>query len=181
MRDRGTGTGPGLVSRVAWAGQPGRPQRERHLITPWGCPSLRSCPLPEPGRRRPRNTMLCGCCELRGREHARPGGRGRGGGGVLQGPSPPPAFVLQVPAAFTDSACARPFHRRCPTGCAWGRPLTTFASGQLWCSSVWAPASSSSGATSTKCRNYPTRPVCRPEPMASLTATFHVSTRGNRF
>ncbi|XP_035156937.1 acetylcholine receptor subunit epsilon isoform X4 [Callithrix jacchus] len=47
----------------------------------------------------------------------------------------------------------------CPTGCAWGMPLTTSASGLLWCSSAWAPASSSSEPTSTKCLISPTRRV----------------------
>ncbi|XP_037583148.1 acetylcholine receptor subunit epsilon isoform X2 [Cebus imitator] len=47
----------------------------------------------------------------------------------------------------------------CPTGCAWGMPLTTSASGPLWCSSAWAPASSSSEPTSTKCLIFPSRRV----------------------
>lgn len=80
--------------------------------------------------------------------------------------------VPQAPAAFADSACACPFPRSCPTGCAWGRPLTTSASGPLWCSSVWAPASSSSGVTSTKCRNCPTHRVCRLKRVRALTSTF---------
>ncbi|XP_048966073.1 acetylcholine receptor subunit epsilon isoform X6 [Canis lupus dingo] len=51
-----------------------------------------SCPLPEPGRRRPRDPLLRGGCELRGREHAEPGGLQRGGvrlGAHGEGPGSP--------------------------------------------------------------------------------------------
>eukprot|EP00071_Canis_lupus_P040614 XP_022274171.1 acetylcholine receptor subunit epsilon isoform X3 [Canis lupus familiaris] len=51
-----------------------------------------SCPLPEPGRRRPRDPLLRGGCELRGREHTEPGGLRRGGvrlGAHGEGPGSP--------------------------------------------------------------------------------------------
>ncbi|XP_077749150.1 acetylcholine receptor subunit epsilon isoform X9 [Canis aureus] len=53
---------------------------------------LDCCPLPEPGRRRPRDPLLRGGCELRGREHAEPGGLRRGGvrlGAHGEGPGSP--------------------------------------------------------------------------------------------
>ncbi|XP_025284482.2 acetylcholine receptor subunit epsilon isoform X2 [Canis lupus dingo] len=53
---------------------------------------LDCCPLPEPGRRRPRDPLLRGGCELRGREHAEPGGLQRGGvrlGAHGEGPGSP--------------------------------------------------------------------------------------------
>ncbi|XP_040099565.1 acetylcholine receptor subunit epsilon isoform X4 [Oryx dammah] len=96
-----------------------------------------------------------------GREHR--GGVGR------WGPSPSLTLAQLAPAAFRDSICAHPFPRRCPTGCAWGRPLTASASGPLWCSSSWAPASSSLGPTSTECPSCPTHRVCRPEATATPT------------
>lgn len=96
------------------------------------------------------------------------------GGGVERwGASPSQTLAQLAPAAFRDSICAHPFPRRCPIGCAWGRPLTASASGPLWCSSSWAPASSSSGPTSTECPSCPTRLVCRPE----ATATPRIPTR----
>ncbi|XP_072586197.1 acetylcholine receptor subunit epsilon isoform X3 [Vulpes vulpes] len=59
-----------------------------------------SCPLPEPGRRRPRDPLLRGGCELRGREHAEPGGLRRGGvrlGAHGEGPGSP--LLLGRPGA----------------------------------------------------------------------------------
>ncbi|XP_072677609.1 acetylcholine receptor subunit epsilon isoform X9 [Canis lupus baileyi] len=53
---------------------------------------LDCCPLPEPGRRRPRDPLLRGGCELRGREHTEPGGLRRGGvrlGAHGEGPGSP--------------------------------------------------------------------------------------------
>ncbi|XP_063097847.1 acetylcholine receptor subunit epsilon isoform X9 [Cavia porcellus] len=50
---------------------------------------LDGCPVPEPEPRGPRDPLLCGCCELRGREHAGPGDDQRGGvrlGAHGQGP-----------------------------------------------------------------------------------------------
>ncbi|XP_042111531.1 acetylcholine receptor subunit epsilon isoform X4 [Ovis aries] len=96
-----------------------------------------------------------------------------GGGVEPWGASPSQTLAQLAPAAFRDSICAHPFPRRCPIGCAWGRPLTASASGPLWCSSSWAPASSSSGPTSTECPSCPTRLVCRPE----ATATPRIPTR----
>ncbi|XP_057167354.1 acetylcholine receptor subunit epsilon isoform X3 [Ursus arctos] len=77
--------------------------------------------------------------------------RGRVAGGHLEAPGP---------GAAGAAACVCPLPRRCPTGCAWGRPWTTSASGPPWGSSAWGPASSSSGATSTRCPNCPTLRVC---------------------
>ncbi|XP_063097838.1 acetylcholine receptor subunit epsilon isoform X2 [Cavia porcellus] len=51
-----------------------------------------SCPVPEPEPRGPRDPLLCGCCELRGREHAGPGDDQRGGlgaSGLCRAPQPP--------------------------------------------------------------------------------------------
>ncbi|XP_047687888.1 acetylcholine receptor subunit epsilon isoform X2 [Prionailurus viverrinus] len=64
------------------AGRRGRPRRgglpsDHHPPPRPGVPTSR--PLPEPGRRRPRGPLLRGRRELRGREHARPGGLRRGG------------------------------------------------------------------------------------------------------
>uniref|UniRef100_A0A8I3MVF0 Cholinergic receptor nicotinic epsilon subunit n=1 Tax=Canis lupus familiaris TaxID=9615 RepID=A0A8I3MVF0_CANLF len=117
-----------------------------------------SCPLPEPGRRRPRDPLLRGGCELRGREHAEPGGLQRGGaagggGGRLEAAS----LWLRGTRSFVS---APPLPRRCPTGCAWGRPWITSASGPPWCCSAWGPASFSLGATSTKCLSCPTHRAC---------------------
>nr|XP_025861081.1 acetylcholine receptor subunit epsilon isoform X2 [Vulpes vulpes] len=61
---------------------------------------LDCCPLPEPGRRRPRDPLLRGGCELRGREHAEPGGLRRGGvrlGAHGEGPGSP--LLLGRPGA----------------------------------------------------------------------------------
>ncbi|XP_063097848.1 acetylcholine receptor subunit epsilon isoform X10 [Cavia porcellus] len=53
---------------------------------------LDGCPVPEPEPRGPRDPLLCGCCELRGREHAGPGDDQRGGlgaSGLCRAPQPP--------------------------------------------------------------------------------------------
>lgn len=109
MRDRGIGTGPGLVSRVAWAGQPGCPLRERLLITPGVALPPAAALCQSLGAAAPEIR----CCvdainfvaestrdqEATGEVGLEP----EAGWGAAE--TPPLALVPQVPAAFRLSVC----------------------------------------------------------------------------
>ncbi|KAM8955908.1 acetylcholine receptor subunit epsilon isoform 2-T2 [Lycaon pictus] len=105
---RGSPGGPAAQARVL--GGPAAPcggadpekAAERARVRGAEAPArgLDCCPLPEPGRRRPRDPLLRGGCELRGREHAEPGGLRRGGvrlGAHGEGPGSP--LLLGRPGA----------------------------------------------------------------------------------
>lgn len=186
LRDRGTDTGPGRVSPVAPADQCGH-LKWRKLNDPARFSSLPAALCQSLGAAAPEIR----CCvdavnfvaestrdqETTG-EVGGSGARGRMGSYRGLPLSPLPLALAAVPLG-TQLYC--PFSRRCPTGCAWGRPLTTSVSGLLWCSSVLVPASSSLGATSTKCLISPTHHVSKLEPVPAPTTTAHSPVAGNRF